>query len=65
MSQQISATARLADNTSLSNTANLLRFRQLEKLLSFELLGLQRLALDCVGYAMLMTPNKADAAVHG
>lgn len=37
----------------------------LEKLLSFELLGLQRLALDCVGYAILMTPNKADEAVHG
>ena len=37
----------------------------LEKLLSFELLGLQSLAFDCVGYAMLMTPNMADAAIHG
>ena len=70
MSQHISATARCAYTPHFpiqliySGYNSWMSFH-LEKLLSFELLDLQRLALDCVSYAMLVTPNMADAAVHG
>ena len=85
MCQHISATARCAYTPRfplqlIYSGYNSWLSYHLEKLLSFELLDLQRLALDCVGYAMMtqssyammtqsgyamMTPNKADAAVHG